>query len=316
MSRFDRQGFLGADSEQKLGGATLGIVGLGGGGSHIAQQTGHLGIGGYVIVDPDVITNTNTNRLIGGKLSDVEQETTKVAIANRLVSGLLEHPRIMSICDSWHNATEELMRCDVIVGAVDSFKERDQLERFARRHLIPYIDMGMDIHPLKGGNYLIGGQVILSMPGKACLHCCGVITEDRLKEEAGRYGEAGSRPQVVWSNGVLASTAVGLVVQLLTPWFGTPSEFIYLDYDGNRGTLVPNDRMELLRNKACPHHPADEVGDPLFDVQGYCSDMAEREAGKYSLNGAAHQNNWVRHIWTSSYRRICAAWFEIFAKDR
>ena len=39
MSRFDRQGFLGADSEQKLGGATLGIVGLGGGGSHIAQQT-------------------------------------------------------------------------------------------------------------------------------------------------------------------------------------------------------------------------------------------------------------------------------------
>ncbi|MGH9451207.1 MAG: ThiF family adenylyltransferase [Terriglobia bacterium] len=269
MNRFDRQSFLGSQSELKLYAATLGLVGLGGGGSHIVQQTGHLGIGGYVLVDPDQITETNTNRLIGGTLADLEGGITKVAIGERLIRGLQERPRIIPVRNTWHNAIAELKRCDVIVGAVDSFKEREQLERFARRHLIPYIDIGMDVHDLGSGDYLIGGQVILSMPGKACLRCCGLITDERLAMEARRYGAAGSRPQVVWSNGVLASSAVGLITQLLTPWFDRPAEFIYLDYDGNRGTLIPNDRMELLRNKVCPHHPPEETGDPLFDVREF-----------------------------------------------
>jgi len=269
MTRFDRQSFLGADSESRLYAATLGLVGLGGGGSHIVQQTGHLGIGGYVVVDPDRFAETNTNRLIGGTLADLETVTTKVNIAERLIRALQEQPRIISVHDTWHNATGELKRCDIIVGAVDSFKEREQLERFARRHLIPYIDIGMDVHDLGNKTYLIGGQIILSMPGKACLRCCGLITEERLTLEANKYGAAGSRPQVVWSNGVLASTAVGFITQLLTPWFKEPPEFVYLDYDGNRGTLIPNDRMELLRNKVCQHHPTEETGDPLFDVREF-----------------------------------------------
>ena len=273
MSRFARQSFLGADSEITLKAATLGLVGLGGGGSHMVQQTGHLGIGGYVTVDYDHITNTNTNRLIGGTLADLETDTTpamsKVAIAERLIRGLQEKPRITSIRDTWHNATSELKRCDIILGAVDSFKEREQLERFARRHLIPYIDIGMDVHELSNKKFLIAGQVILSMPGKPCLRCCGLITDERLTQEANRYGAAGSRPQVVWSDGVLASTAVGLVTQLLTPWFDAAPEFVYLDYDGNRGTLVPNARMALIRDMVCPHHPAEETGDPLFDVREF-----------------------------------------------
>jgi molybdopterin-synthase adenylyltransferase len=233
VSRYDRQSFLGADSESTLQAATLGLIGLGGGGSHVVQQSAHLGIGGYVVVDPDHITETNTNRLIGGVLADLETDarraTPKVAIAERLIRGLQGEPRIIPILDSWHNATGELKRCDIIVGAVDSFKEREQLERFARRHLIPYIDIGMDVHDLKKQRYLISGQVILSMPGRPCLRCCGLVTDERLTQEANRYGAAGSRPQVVWSNGVLASSAVGLITQILTPWFNAAPEFVYLD---------------------------------------------------------------------------------------
>ncbi len=123
MSRFDRQSFLGADSESKLDAATLGFVGLGGGGSHMVQQTGHLGIGGYVVVDPDHITDTNTNRLIGGTLADLETETTpamsKVAIAERLIRASKRSPASSRSANSWHNATNELKRCNIIVGAVD-----------------------------------------------------------------------------------------------------------------------------------------------------------------------------------------------------
>ena len=36
------------------------------------------------------------------------------------------------------------------------------------------------------------------------MRCMAIVTEEYLKEEAGRYGDAGPRPQVVWPNGVLA----------------------------------------------------------------------------------------------------------------
>lgn len=69
-----------------------------------------------------------------------------------------------------------------------------------------------------GKNYAISGQVIVSMPGEHCIRCYGFITDAKLDEEARLYGDAGANPQVVWPNGVLASTAVGLGVNLVCPW--------------------------------------------------------------------------------------------------
>jgi molybdopterin-synthase adenylyltransferase len=267
MSRLDRQSFLGPNSDAILDAAMIGIVGLGGGGSHVVQQTAHMGIGGYVPADPQAIEDTNTNRLIGGTLADVDVDLPKVDIAERLIRSLQPNARIIPVKDNWLAAADDLKLCDVIVGAVDSVKEREQLERFARRHLIPYIDIGMDVHDLGKKGFLVSGQVILSLAGCPCMRCCGFITDERLEQEAKRYGAAGSRPQVVWSNGVLASTAVGLLTQVLTPWYPNPPGFVYLDYDGNKGTVTPNARMELLKDLVCPHHPASEAGDPLFDTR-------------------------------------------------
>lgn len=278
MSRLERQSFLGANSEAIHTAATIGIVGLGGGGSHAAQQFAHMGIGGYVPVDPQNIDRTNTNRLIGGTLADVKCNRAKVAIAERLIRGLQPSARIHAVKDSWQSATELLKRCSSIIGAVDSFKEREQLERFARRYLIPYIDIGMDVHEIGPNAFLISGQVILSMPGGPCLRCCGLITDERLEQEAKRYGAAGGRPQVVWPNGILASTAVGLATQLLTPWFPRPPEFTYLEYDGNKGTVSLSARVGLLKDTICPHHPRDETGDPFFDIREHMKRVGESGA--------------------------------------
>jgi hypothetical protein len=289
MSRFDRQSFLGPNSEAILDAATIGVVGLGGGGSHLTQQFAHVGIGGQTVVDPQPIDGTNTNRLVGGTLADVKAETPKVGIARRTIRGLLPNARILPIEDSWHAATDVLKMCDIIVGALDSFKEREQLERFARRHLIPYIDIGMDVHPIGSGGFLIAGQVILSMPGAPCLRCCGFITDERLTAEAKTYGAAGSRAQVVWPNGVLASTAVGLAVQLLAPWFtGTPP-FTYLEYDGNKGTVTVSPRVERLKSHACPHHPPEETGDPFCDIR-------QHQAPPAGMPRAASWTGWLRRL--------------------
>jgi hypothetical protein len=294
MSRLDRQSFLGAESDAILDAATIGLVGLGGGGSHLVQQLAHMGIGGYVNVDPDTIEDTNTNRLIGGTLADVAAFRPKVEIAERLIRGLQPKARIISVQDDWVAAVDDLKRCEVIVGAVDNFKE---LERFARRHLIPYIDIGMDVHDLAEKGFLVSGQVILSMPGGPCMRCCGFITDERLEQEAKRYGAAGSRPQVVWANGVLASTAVGLLTQILTPWYPNPPVFVFLDYDGNKGTVSRNPRMDLLKTHVCPHHPADETGDPLFDIR------AQKFRPRPVMRSATAVAPWWQRAWNRLWGR-------------
>jgi molybdopterin-synthase adenylyltransferase len=60
MTKHDRQSFLGAKSEQNLKRAKVGIIGLGGGGSHVVQQLTHLGVGNYILVDPDMIWSAST----------------------------------------------------------------------------------------------------------------------------------------------------------------------------------------------------------------------------------------------------------------
>jgi molybdopterin-synthase adenylyltransferase len=263
-SRLTRQSFLGAMSPQRLADATIGVVGLGGGGSPIVQQLAHIGVGGYVLADPQAIEDTNTNRLVGATLADVEARTPKVQIAERVIRGLIPDARITARAVPWQELVDELRGCDVIVGAPDSYGERDQLERFARRNLISYLDVGMDVHDCGTHGHLISGQVILSTPGYPCLRCCGFLTDRRLEQEAQRYGAAGGQPQVIWPNGVLASAAVGLIVQRITPWFPAPKPFVYLEYDGNLGTLIPAPYMRLFPDQVgCPHHPADEAGDPF-----------------------------------------------------
>jgi len=298
VSRLDRQSFLGKHSDAVLNATTIGLVGLGGGGSHGVQQFAHIGIGGYVPVDPDTIDETNTNRLIGGTLADVAEALPKVKIAERMIRGLHPGASIFPVKDSWHAATDQLKTCDVIVGAVDSFIEREQLERFARRHLIPYIDIGMDVHDLGKDGFLVGGQVILSSPDMPCMRCCGFITDERLTREAEQYGAAGGRPQVVWPNGVLASTAVGLAVQIVSPWFPRPPTFTYLEYDGNRGTLTRSGRVELLKDHVCRHHPAEETGDPLFDIRKHVEAVEARiratERAAAPAPGSGRFTRWLR----------------------
>ena len=291
MSRLDRQSFLGPDSDVVLDAATVGVVGLGGGGSHLVQQAAHMGIGGYLNVDPQTIDDTNTNRLVGGTLADVVSGLPKTDIAERLIRGLQPQARVISVRGSWHTATDQLKTVDVILGAVDSFKEREQLERFARRYLIPYIDIGMDVYDLGRKGFLISGQVILSTPGEPCLRCCSFVTDDRLKREANRYGAAGDHPQVVWSNGVLASTAIGLLTQILTPWYQSPPAFVYLEYDGNKGTVSHSRHMEVLKGHVCPHHPPDETGDPMFDIRKH----GDRERGDARFSG--DPKSWWRTFW-------------------
>jgi molybdopterin-synthase adenylyltransferase len=67
-----------------------------------------------------------------------------------------------------------------------------------------------------------------------------------------------------WANGILASSAVGIAVDLVTGWTRRQKEVVYLSYDGNTGLLTPHVRLRCLREGSCSHYPPGEVGDPIF----------------------------------------------------
>ncbi len=262
--KYSRQSFLGVNSENIFAETVVGIVGLGGGGSHIVQQLAHIGFQNYVIYDPDKIEDTNLNRLVGALESDVAKQTLKIDIAKRVILGLQPKAKVLALADKWQDNPEPLRNCDLIFGCVDGFSQRRELEACTRRYLIPLIDIGMDVHIVGDEPPRMGGQVILSMPNNPCMFCLGFLTEKRLSQEAERYGDAGAQPQVVWSNGVLASAAVGVAVDLLTDWTRSLRENIYLEYDGNKGTVSIPQRLQYLKEVVCTHYLPLETGDPNF----------------------------------------------------
>lgn len=258
---YDRQSFLGPNSQYLFENITVGIVGYGGGGSHIGLQLAHVGVVNQVIFDDDKTEDTNLNRLVGAWSSDVMESSPKTSIADRTIKKVIPHANVI-LAGRWQQDAAKLQRCDIVVGCVDSYLERNQLEAQCRRYLIPYIDIGMDIHELEG-KLSMSGQVILSMPDQPCMTCFGFLTEDKLKREAAKYGNVGGRPQVVWPNGVLASTAVGILIELITAWTQQHRSSAYLAYDGNLGTIEQHVRARFIKEE-CQHYQIKDAGPPFF----------------------------------------------------
>ncbi|OGA48888.1 MAG: hypothetical protein A3F74_27685 [Betaproteobacteria bacterium RIFCSPLOWO2_12_FULL_62_58] len=261
--RAARQSFLGEASEQIHTASEVAIVGVCGGGSHIAQQTAHVGVGRFLLLDDDHTDDPNLNRMVGSEPKHAEDKTPKVEVIRDLILRINPKAIVRAVGGKWQDHHLLLRDCTAVFGCVDSFLAREELERYCRRFLLPYIDVGMIVTSV-GDHYAISGQVVTSLPGQPCMRCIGFLTDKILADEISRYGAAGSRPQVIWPNGVLSSTAVGLFIQLLTPWHRGELP-LYLEYNGNTSTLTPSRLAEGARSRPCPHFSGlQDIGDTFW----------------------------------------------------
>jgi molybdopterin/thiamine biosynthesis adenylyltransferase len=263
---FTRQSFLGTQSEKILAGSRVTVVGLGGGGSHIAQQLAHLGVGNIRLIDPDKIEASNLNRLVGATQQDVDDEAPKVEIARRMILAIRPWIKVDIEQKKWQDADYVIKDSHLVFGCLDGYLQRSYLERAARRYLTPYIDIGMDVTKIAEDIFAVAGQMIMTLPQGPCMRCLGFITDQRLSEEENRYGDAGINPQVVWTNGTLASLAVGAFVKLVTPWFKDDEKFSWLELDGNAQTVTKSQQPKYIpKSDSCPHYGGkDGLGDPFF----------------------------------------------------
>lgn len=211
---------IGADAQRRLATATIAVIGNSGGGSHVTQQLIHAGVGTLIVVDPDTVEDTNLRRLVGATEADIAT-TPKPDVAVRTAAGVRPTVNVIPLREAFPStaAIAALRHTDLIVGCVDGWDTRDDLNTFALRHRIPYIDIGITVAgPFETAGMRVGGQIAVVAPDGPCLRCMRLVTDERVRESRDRrQGYAGHAPdpQVVSLNGTVASEAVTTALMLL-----------------------------------------------------------------------------------------------------
>lgn len=251
--RYNRQlPLFGKEGQRKVRNTEVAIVGLGGLGSHLAQQLAYLGVRKFRLLDGDVVEHTNLNRLIGAGPTDAEEQRSKVKVSRRLIHSVAPDTEVVTCTDYFvtEEGFEHLREVDVIFGTVDNDASRSILNRFAQAYNIPYMDLATGVHADRNH---FGGRVLFSVEGERCLYCEGLLDqgaidsllapEGQRKDKAEVYGvpeeELGNEtgPSVVSINGTIASLAA---TEFLAHITGNRPPETYLRYDGSyrRGTGV------------------------------------------------------------------------------
>ena len=167
-SRFIRQiryQKLGANGQQKLLQAHVGIVGCGALGSATAVALTRAGVGNLTIIDRDVPEWSNLPRQLLYTEKDVHDGLPKAIIAEKKLKEIDSSLHVTShVADlTAHNISDLLSAVDIIVDGTDNFETRFLMNDFACHQDIPWI---------YGGVIGAEGRVMTVIPGEtACLRC-------------------------------------------------------------------------------------------------------------------------------------------------
>ena len=200
VGMYDRQSRLFGDAGQELLRRTrVGIVGLGGAGSVLAELLGRLGVGEFVLADPDRAEDTNLPRLIAARRHDAvlpswfprvvsdRLRTHKVRMAARNIRRANRDAHIDVLARNFLDAdvAVHFTDCDFLFLAADTMGARLLFNAIVHQYGIPGIQVGVKI-PV-GDDGTVGNAFCVSRmttPEQGCLWCNGLINPARLQDEA------------------------------------------------------------------------------------------------------------------------------------
>jgi hypothetical protein len=260
-SMFDRQVRIFGDQGQAiLANSKVAIVGLGGLGSILAEILGRLGVGHFVLVDPQRADVTNLPRLVAARRSDVllsEEDARrfgplrplldrlrrrKVDIAARNIKRANRKATIErvfgSIADQRNAAT--LLDCDYIFLAADEMIARLVFNAIVHQYLIPGIQVGARVVANEETGavsdvYAVSRPVT---PDSGCLWCNGLINPTKLQLEATKaeqaeaqnYGTEAPAPSVITLNASAAADAANTFLFYITGLASPDAKTEYVRY--------------------------------------------------------------------------------------
>ena len=236
----DRQVRLfGAVGQAILRDAKVAIVGLGGAGSQLAELLARLGVGHFVLIDPDRAALSNLPRLVAARRSDVlmteararalpfsgwfdRLRRRKVDLAARNIRRANPKARITRIAGNVVDAAvaARLLDADFIFLAADEMGARLVINAIVHQYLIPAVQVGARVvaDPDTGAVEDVFAVSRPVFPQSGCLWCNGLIDSTRLAEEltdawqaqAQAYGSESPAPSVASLNALATADAVNL----------------------------------------------------------------------------------------------------------
>ena len=220
---------FGPDIQRVLGDLRIGVIGAGGTGSAVCEQLVRLGVRKLLIVDGDVLSESNVTRVYGSTPQDVGRPKVEVLADHlqRIAPDL--DCQVLTSMITLEPAARRLSECDLVYGCTDDNAGRLVLSRLASFLLTPVIDVGVLLSSGADGRLVgIDGRVTVLTPGSACLVCRDRIDlaraaaemltpEERKRREDEGYAPAlgGREPAVVAFTTSVAAAAVGELLERL-----------------------------------------------------------------------------------------------------
>ena len=168
---------LGPETPQKLSNASVGVVGASGTGTPALNVLARSKIGKIVVVDPGQAKDSNHQRNLAMRFSDLDCEPKpyKVALARRMVVEINPEIEVRAfIGDILDDVVlDELLRCDVILGCSGSHYARAALGDIATQYLVPVIDLAVQMRAEEGILREQLSEIAYYTPGSPCPPACG-----------------------------------------------------------------------------------------------------------------------------------------------
>lgn len=228
-ARYERQiRLFGAEGQKRLKRATALVVGAGGLGSSVLTYLAVAGVGRLIIVDGDVVEESNLNRQILHWTRDIGRP--KAVSAAETIKGL--NPEIgveaVALFADEENLADFVGRADLVVDALDNFSSRYLLNRAA---------IVRDVPLFHGAISGFDGQATTIIPRKTpCLRC--IFPSSPPKETSPALGA---------TCGVIGSIQASEVIKYLTGK-GELLENRLLIWDGTRARC---DEIPIEKNPGC-----------------------------------------------------------------
>ena len=289
FERYSRQIMLdgiGVEGQERLGRASVCVVGAGGLGCPTVLQLANMGIGRVRIVDRDVVEECNLHRQTLYLESDVGR--TKVdAAADRIRernSSCRVEPAAASINE--YSAPGLIEGFDVVVDALDNMEARYALNRAC-------VEAGKPL--VSGAAVGVEGTVYTYVPGTSCYECRFPSSEERNPPTCGTMGV---HPSVLT---ITTSYMTREVEGLIT---GSGASLI------NRGLYIvladaySIDEIKVPRDPECAtcvRHERVEM--PEILVEGLCGRMGGKRAFSITSRGrqSADMEQVIRNAESAGY---------------
>ena len=135
--RFDRiNALLGDDAVAKLHNSTVMVVGCGAVGSFAIESLARSGIGRMVVVDFDVVEESNINRQLFALNSTLGM--SKVAVAENRIRDINPDATVVAINAFFDENTDFDIKPDFVIDAIDTVDSKAALYKWCVAHNVPF----------------------------------------------------------------------------------------------------------------------------------------------------------------------------------